>query len=227
LRPLRNPVVQVVLAWLVATWLRVCFATIRWTRENEAVAEAIWAAGGGVLIVFWHSRGAVSMVSWPQDRAQPTKGLVSLSRDGEFMVKMVGRLGFPAIRGSSAKKGKDEDKGGTAALREILRQLKVGGLALSPDGPRGPVREMGPGTPVMAKLSKRPVLFLGVSCNPSIRLNTWDRYMLPLPFGRGAVVWDIAHYPEGEEPEVVAAHWQQKLTAVEARADALCGAERL
>ena len=227
MRPLRNPFFQTVLANLLAVWMRFCVATIRWTRENEAVAEAIWAAGGGVLIVFWHSRGAVSMVSWPHDRAQPTKGLVSLSRDGEFMVKMVGRLGFPAIRGSSAKKGKDEDKGGTAALREILRQLKVGGLALSPDGPRGPVRQMGPGTPVMAKLSQRPVLFLGVSCNPSIRLNTWDRYMLPLPFGRGAVVWDIAQYPEGETPEAVAAVWQEKLTAVEARADALCGAERL
>ena len=227
MRPLRNPVVQVVAAWLVATWLKLCFATIRWTRENEAVAEAVWDEGGGVLIVFWHSRGAVSMVSWPHERAQPTKGLVSWSRDGEFMVKMVGRLGFPAIRGSSAKKGATEDKGGAAALREILRQLKVGGLALSPDGPRGPVREMGPGTPVMAKLSGRPVLFLGVSCNPSIRLNTWDRYMLPLPFGRGAVVWDIAHYPEGESPEAVAAVWQEKLTAVEARADALCGAERL
>lgn len=226
MRPLRNPVIQVVLAWLVATWLRFCFATIRWTRENEAVAEAVWKAGGGVLIVFWHSRGAVSIASWPLERAQPTKGLVSLSRDGEFMVKMVGRLGFPAIRGSSAKKT-GEDKGGAAALREILRQLKVGGLALSPDGPRGPVREMGPGTPVMAKLSKRPVLFLGVSCNPSIRLNTWDRYMLPLPFGRGAVVWDIAEYPEGETPEAVAAVWQETLTAVEARADALCGAERL
>ena len=85
----------------------------------------------------------------------------------------------------------------------------------------------GPGTPVMARLSGRPILFLGVSCNPSIRLNTWDRYMLPLPFGRGAVVWDIDRYPEGESPEAVAALWQEKLTAVEARADALCGAERL
>ena len=62
---------------------------------------------------------------------------------------------------------------------------------------------------------------------PSIRLNTWDRYMLPLPFGRGAVVWDIDRYPEGETPEAVAALWQEKLTAVEARADALCGAQRL
>lgn len=226
MRPLRNPVVQSVAAWLVATWLKLCFATIRWTRENEAVAEGVWDEGGGVLIAFWHSRGGLSMASWPQDRAQATKGLVSLSRDGEFMAQTVARLGFPAIRGSSAKKV-GEDKGGTAALREILRQLKVGGLGLSPDGPRGPVRQMGPGTPVMAKLSKRPVLFLGVSCNPSIRLNTWDRYMLPLPFGRGAVVWDIDRYPEGETPEAVAALWQEKLTAVEARADALCGAERL
>lgn len=225
MRPLRNPAVQAIAAWLISSWLKFCFATIRWTHENQHFAEQVWDQGGGVLVAFWHSRGSMSAASWPKGRGQPSKALVSLSRDGAFMARMIGRLGFPAIRGSSSKNG--EDKGGTVALREILRQLKVGGLALSPDGPRGPVREMGTGLPVMAKLSKAPVLFLGISCEPSMRLKTWDRYMLPLPFGRGAIVWERAEWPEGASPEEVARLWQDQLTAVEARADALCGAERL
>jgi lysophospholipid acyltransferase (LPLAT)-like uncharacterized protein len=217
-----------VLAWTLAHWMRFCFATIRWTRQNEAVAEKVWADGGGVLCAFWHSRIGLSPACWPLDRAQPAKALISLSPDGQFIAKAVARQGFPAIRGSSSNKDKaDRAKGGTQALRDGLRQLKVGGLAITPDGPRGPVREMAEGLPLLAKLSGAPVLFIGMSCNPAIRLNSWDRAILPLPFGRGAIVWDVDHYPEGAELTDVARDWTARLTAVEAAADALVGLERV
>ena len=154
--------------------------------------------------------------------------MISRSADGEFIAKAVARLGIPAVRGSSSNKDKaDRDKGGTQALRDGLRQLKVGGLAITPDGPRGPVRSMAEGLPVMAKLSRAPVLFLGLSCNPAIRLKSWDRSLLPLPFGKGAVVWDRADFPEGAEPAHVIADWTERCTAVEAAADALTGLERV
>jgi len=228
MRPLRNPVIQAVLAWLLAAWMRFCFATIRWTHENEGVAEQVWAEGGGVLCAFWHSRIGLSPACWPLDRAQPAKALISLSPDGQFIAKAVARQGFPAIRGSSSNKDKaDRAKGGTQALRDGLRQLKVGALAITPDGPRGPAREMAEGLPLLAKLSKAPVLFIGMSCQPAIRLNSWDRAVLPLPFGKGAIVWDVARYPDGAELADVAADWTERLTAVEARADAITGLERV
>ena len=228
MRPLRNPLIQTVLAWLLARWMRFCYATIRWEHHNQELAEAVWKQGGGVLVVFWHSRTSLAPHSWPLDRAPPVKGVISRSADGEFVAKAVAQLGIPAVRGSSSNKDKaDRDKGGTQALRDGLRQLKVGGLAITPDGPRGPVRSMAEGLPVMAKLSRAPVLFLGLSCNPAIRLNSWDRSLLPLPFGKGAVVWDRADFPEGAEPAHVIADWTERCTAVEAAADALTGLERV
>ena len=228
MRPLRNPLIQSVLAWLLARWMRFCYATIRWEHHNQELAEAIWKQGGGVLVVFWHSRTSLAPHSWPLDRAPPVKGVISRSADGEFVAKAVAQLGIPAVRGSSSNKDKaDRDKGGTQALRDGLRQLKVGGLAITPDGPRGPVRSMAEGLPVMAKLSRAPVLFLGLSCNPAIRLKSWDRSLLPLPFGKGAVVWDRADFPEGAEPAHVIADWTERCTAVEAAADALTGLERV
>ena len=138
------------------------------------------------------------------------------------------RLGFPAVRGSSANKDKvKQAKGGTQALRDGLKQLKVGALALTPDGPRGPARQMAEGLPLMARISGAPVLFIGISCKPAIRLNSWDKAVLPLPFGKGAIVWDKAWYPEGAEVAEVAAAWTERLTAVEARADVLTGLERV
>jgi lysophospholipid acyltransferase (LPLAT)-like uncharacterized protein len=228
MRPLRNPVVQSILAWTLAQWMRFCFATIRWTHENQQVAEDVWKQGGGVLAVFWHSRIGLSPACWPLDRATPAKALISLSADGEFIAKAVARQGFPAVRGSSANKDKaDRAKGGSQALRDGLRQLKAGGLAITPDGPRGPARQMAEGLPLMAKLSGAPALFIGLSCNPALRLSSWDKAVLPLPFGKGAVVWDVARYPEGGAVAEVTADWTRRLDAVEVRADALTGLERV
>lgn len=226
MRPLRIPAVQTALSWLLARWLAFCFATIRWNHENPQIVEQVWADGGGVICAFWHSRLALSAAAWPLDRAQPAKGLISLSPDGQFLARAVGRLGIPAIRGSSANKDSPErSKGGAVAFRDALRQLKVGALAITPDGPRGPARQMGEGMPLMARISKAPVLFIGLSCSPAIRLKTWDRNLLPLPFARGAIVWDIAHYPEGAEPADVALAWTERLNAVEARADQIAAGE--
>jgi lysophospholipid acyltransferase (LPLAT)-like uncharacterized protein len=228
MRPLRIPFIQNTLAWVLAAWMRFCFATIRWTHQNEGVAEAVWKQGGGVLAVFWHSRIGLSPACWPLDRATPAKALISLSADGEFIAKAVARQGFPAVRGSSANKDKTKAaKGGTQALRDGLKQLKVGGLAITPDGPRGPARQMAEGLPMLAKISGAPALFIGLSCNPAIRLNSWDKAILPLPFGKGAVVWDVADYPEGADMADVVAAWTERLNAVEAEADAITGLERV
>ena len=228
MRPLRNPAIQNAAAWLLSEWMRFCYATTRWTHENEHLAEEVWADGGGVLCAFWHSRLALAPVCWPMERAQAVKGLVSLSADGEFFAKAVGRLGIPAVRGSSSNKDKaKQSKGGAQALRDGLKQLKIGGLAITPDGPRGPARQMAEGLPLMAKMSGAPVLFIGLSCRPAMRLNSWDKAVLPLPFGRGAIVWDKAWYPQGADLAEVAAEWAARLTAVEARADAITGLERV
>lgn len=228
MRPLRNPIIQATVAWLLALWMRFCFATIRWTHQNENVAEAVWAQGGGVLCAFWHSRISLSPSCWPLDRAQPVKALISLSPDGQFIAKALALQGIPAVRGSSANKDKmDRAKGGTQALRDGLKQLKIGALAITPDGPRGPARQMAEGLPLLAKLSKAPVLFIGMSCKPAIRLNSWDKAVLPLPFSKGAIVWDVADYPEGADLADVAFAWTERLNAVEAEADTITGLERV
>ena len=208
--------------------MKFCFATIRWTYEGREHAEQVWSNGGGVICAFWHSRIGLSPACWPLDVAQPAKALISLSPDGQFIAKAVAVQGFPAVRGSSANKDKaDAAKGGSRALRDGLKQLKVGALAITPDGPRGPARSMAEGMPLMARMAGAPVLFIGMSCNPAIRLNSWDRALLPLPFGKGAIVYDLRRYPQSVDLAEVTGPWTDLLTAVEARADAVTGLERL
>jgi lysophospholipid acyltransferase (LPLAT)-like uncharacterized protein len=59
------------------------------------------------------------------------------------------------------------------------------------------------------------VLLVGLACRPAIRTRSWDRAMLPLPFGRGAMVWDGPL--EGETAEALGA----RLSVATARAEAV------
>lgn len=223
MRPLRSPVVQTTLAWLLAGWLKLCLSTMRWRHENLPVAEDIWKAGGGVIVCFWHSRIALSPACWPLDRAQEPRVLISLSPDGEFIARAVQKLGFPAIRGSSSKKAApDKAKGGAGAFRDVLRWIQGGGgIAVTPDGPRGPAEQMAEGAIMLARLSGAPVLLVGLAAS-SVTLDTWDRARLPLPFGKGAIVWD-GPIVAGRETDMEAARteWAARLSAATRRAEAM------
>jgi len=223
---LRSAFFQGVMAAILAGWLRFCFATMRWTVENLPAAEAGWSSGGGVIVCFWHSRIALSPRCWPLDgRAQEPRALISLSADGEFIAGAVAKLGFPAIRGSSTKKAAwgDKAKGGTTAFRDALRWVRGGGgIAITPDGPRGPVEQMAEGAILLARVSKAPVMMVGFAAEPSIKLASWDTAVVPLPFSRGAIVWgDLLSAEDVEDTEAARAEWAARLSALTRRAEAL------
>jgi lysophospholipid acyltransferase (LPLAT)-like uncharacterized protein len=219
--------VQAALALLFAAYLRFALSTMRWSEEGREAAEAVWSSGGGVLVLFWHGRIALSPACWPLDRAQEPRALISLSPDGQFIAGAVARLGFPAIRGSSAKKSDpSKAKGGAVAFREVLRWIAGGGgVAVTPDGPRGPAEQMGGGVPLLAKASGAPVLLVGLAARPCLRLKSWDQAMVPLPFTRGAIAWARVGTPERSAgPEALAtteAQWRQTLRDLTRRAEVL------
>lgn len=224
---LRSGPVQSTLAVILSAWLKFCHATTRWTYVNRDEIERVWRDGGGVIVCFWHARLSLAPVVWEHARAQPIKGLISLSRDGEFLARAMARLGFPAIRGSSLKKTDPaKAKGGAQAFRDGLKWLKQGGaLGITPDGPRGPPEVMAEGAAMLAKASGAPVMLLGISSRPAVRLNTWDRAVFPMPFGKGAIVWERVEAKRDDDPERLCADWGARITALTAEADAIADGE--
>ena len=78
------------------------------------------------------------------------------------------------------------------------------------------------GTPALARVTGAPVLLVGLACQPAIRLGSWDGAMIPLPFGRAAMVWDGPFTASrSDDVEVLAADWGPRLSAVTRRAEAL------
>lgn len=231
MRPLRSPLVMTLLVNLMSGYLGLTYRTLRWTREGQDVAQTVWAealrAKSGAILALWHSRVPVGPATWPQGPDKPEiRVLVSQSRDGEFIARVIAKLGLPSIRGSSLKKTDTaKNKGGEQAFRDMVKWVKDGGaMAITPDGPRGPVEVLQKGAVALARVSGAPVLFVGVAMKPCIRLGTWDRTIIPLPFAKAAMVWDgPATAGREDDPDALVETWGARLSAVSRRAEQLVG----
>jgi len=231
MKPLRSPLIMRLLVRLMSGYLALTYRTLRWTREGQDLAQGVWAqslaTGEGAILALWHSRVPVGPATWPQGPDKPEiRVLVSQSRDGEFIARVIARLGLPSIRGSSLKKTDTaKNKGGEQAFRDMVKWVKDGGaMAITPDGPRGPVEVLQKGAVALARVSGAPVLFVGVAMQPCIRLGTWDRTIIPLPFARAAMVWDgPVRAGRADDPDVLASDWEARLSAVSRRAEVLVG----
>ena len=226
---LRSDAVQAVLGVLLGVYIRVMLVTVRWRHENLACVEPVLAGDGGAIALFWHGRVPLCLAVAPQWWRKRTKALISPSADGAFLAHGLRMAGFPAIRMSSAKPG-DAAKArqAIAGLREAVKWVGEGGaLVVTPDGPRGPNEVVAEGAVQIAKRSGAPVFLMGIAARPSTRLNSWDRVMLALPFGRGVVVWDGPYHvpPEAAGPAIgaIAADWSDRLSAATRRAEDLVG----
>ena len=165
------------------------------------------------------------MRHWP-GRSAPSAMLISMSADGEPVARDIKHLGLASIRGSSAHKRKNKDKGGGKAIRDAVKLLKAGGaLCITPDGPRGPRQRAGPGPIIIAKQAKSAILPYALATAPSKRLSSWDRFQIPIPFARGAIVFGEAI---DTTLETSASEMRQmlesRLNAATKRAEELCDA---
>jgi hypothetical protein len=221
----RRPWVQAALAWLVSVYLGFTLATMRWRFENRAAADAFVASNDGGIGLFWHGRIALSVVCRRVLKRKPFRAMISNSPDGEFVTRTVERLGVPAIRGSSTTDTRRRRRSLEASLGAV-RFIEAGGVvAITPDGPRGPTQQMPEGPVALARASGAQVFLFGLAAQPALTLKTWDRTQIPLPFGRGCVVFDgpvaVSREIDAAAAKAVQADWQARLCAAQSRAEAL------
>ena len=117
---------------------------------------------------------------------RPATLLASLSKDGELAAVFLKRRGFELVRGSSSR-------GGQQALRDLKFALQDGKpVAVTFDGPRGPRFVPKPGIGVCAWNASGSIYLLKHKVKPSrffpaglcLRLKSWDRFVVPLPYCR-------------------------------------------
>jgi len=113
--------------------------------------------------------------------------LISASRDGDLLADAITRFGFDVVRGSSSRLG-------ASAILQLTDVLAShGDVVITPDGPRGPVYELGPGIIYLAQKSGAAVLPVNMEYSSCWRLKSWDRFILPRPFAKIRVIIGQPH----------------------------------
>jgi lysophospholipid acyltransferase (LPLAT)-like uncharacterized protein len=209
-----------VLPSIAAPAVRALGATLRLAVVGTEAVVPLWRAGRPIIYIAWHGR--ILMMPWANARLRRTRGarratvLASGSRDGDLIARYAARFGLPAVRGSSSH-------GGAAAVRALAGVLREGeDIVVVPDGPRGPARTMQPGVAALAALTGTPVVPLAFAARPAIQLATWDRFQIPLPLARAAVVFGApVDLPRGADRERASRELAVALDAVTDAADVL------
>ncbi len=219
--------VQIILALILAAYMGLVRRTTRWHIDGIDTLTPLQESGQGFIACAWHSRFLMTTAGWSK-MPQTPHVLISKSRDGHLVAYTSKFLRLGVIRGSRTARFKDKDKRGAGALREMKQTLNNGDcIFMTPDGPRGPRMRMGEGPLRLAKLSGAPILAYGLSTSRKILFNSWDRFMLPLPFGRGQIVFlGPVHVPKdtnNQQLEKLRLHMEDLLNEATQKADIAVG----
>lgn len=188
-RLMRSAVMQAVIGGLVAAWMTLVKYTTRWEVLHADRAQPVIDSGEGLIALTFHSRFLLLTSAWKK-RFQHPYVLISRSRDGAVVAWTCRWLGLSTVRGSAKNAAKTKVKGGGKAGRDILGAIEGGGcIVITPDGPRGPRQRVPIGPFRLAKLSGAPILPCTFSVANRKQFQSWDRFILPLPFGRGQIIW--------------------------------------
>jgi lysophospholipid acyltransferase (LPLAT)-like uncharacterized protein len=134
---------------------------------------------GPAIFIFWHEY--IPLLYYLRGNCRITM-LLSQHQDAEWISQANRHMGFGTVRGST-------NRGGIAALREMLRQSRSVNLTITPDGPRGPRRHMTPGAIFLSSRLGIPLVPVGVGYDRPWRVRSaWDQFAIPRPYSRGRMI---------------------------------------
>ncbi len=180
-----------------AIFIRLYLASLRMKPASNADREALHYSSGPVLVTIWHNRSL--LLPEMLRRYRPKRrifALISASRMAAWEACFYKFMGMDNIRGSSTRRS-------VASTREMLKAVKHGhDLAISPDGPSGPIYTFRKGAIKVASKTNGRFLLVSAEAKYAKRLKTWDRHLLPLPFSTVCVKARLTEpYNDLELPE--------------------------
>lgn len=174
-------------ARLIFLIARTLARSLRWRWTDHSFFDDTMTEQRAIFAI-WHNRLALSLILYRRHVARcgsrrRLAALVSASRDGGLLARVLELFDVVGIRGSSSRRG-------AAAVRELVSAAAAGcDLAVTPDGPRGPRYEPHPGVIALAQLTGLPIVPVSFRLGWKWTLRSWDRFQIPLPFSRCEVVF--------------------------------------
>ena len=194
--------------------MRLLGSTLRFqiTLEEGSLADGARRALPGIYC-FWHQ----AMIAFAYHFRNMQIGImISRSFDGECIARIVEKLGFRPVRGSSSR-------GGAGALMAMREELELGHPAVfTADGPRGPLYVTKPGAVALARKSGYKICCFHVAVERAWILKSWDRMMIPKPFSRASfyITRPLEVPPDATDEQLEASRQQVQAALDRARTQA-------
>jgi len=165
--------------------INVLCKTLRISIVNKKVIDEFERNKKNYVVAFWHG---TMLLPWYLNRNKYCAALISKSKDGDLLGKILKRWNYNVIRGSSSV-------GGDVALSIMVDYAKNNSsIAITPDGPRGPAFKLKAGAVVTAKKSGLPLVLLGVGFKNKKLLKSWDSFQVPIFFTKANAIFSDPIY---------------------------------
>lgn len=161
------------------------YKILQWTWRLEVVEppelQKMMKENKPCILAHWHG-DEIALLQFFSIYKVAT--IVSTSKDGEMMNKLVRWMGGETSRGSSTR-------GGVGALKGLFKLVGQGwNCSFAVDGPKGPIYKAKPGVFEISKRMQIPIFSAGVYCDRAIHFpKSWNKTYLPKPFARIKVIW--------------------------------------
>ncbi len=178
---IRMPALTKLGGLLVANGTRLWMQTLEYQAAfyDERVDPVHPDFRGPAVFLFWHEY--IPFLFYLRGHCNIAM-LLSRHHDAEWLSQAARHMGFQTVRGST-------NRGGVAALRELVRHSHQTNLAITPDGPRGPRRRMAPGCIYLSSKLQLPLVAIGLGYDRPWRYRrAWDQFAIPRPHGRARAV---------------------------------------
>ena len=131
-----------------------------------------------LIFACWHGELLMLPYLYKYYRKKPhAKVLISPHFDGELISRTIKYFGLGTLAGSS-------DKNPARVLIQAIKTIKEGyDIGITPDGPKGPRHEVADGIIVMAQKTRAKIILLEIKPTKFWQLHSWDRFVIPKPFG--------------------------------------------
>ena len=172
-------------SWLYKTVVSTIMLTCRVKYFGKEIEEQLKKQGQTWIYAAWHENTAMTV--W-FIRNEKVAMMASDSRDGELIARGISLFGNIPVRGSASK-------GGAKAVKAMVKLLKQGhSAAITPDGPRGPVRQLQKGVLYISLMSGSPIVAAHIAANREWVFHSWDKHRLPKPFSKVVVSYSEPYF---------------------------------
>lgn len=154
--------------------------SLKTIKVNDEAIKKLDNVNKNYILAFWHG---TMLLPWYLHGKPNCAALISKSKDGDLLAKILKHWNYNVVRGSSST-------GGDIALAIMIDFAKNDySVTITPDGPRGPAHKFKAGAVITAKKSRVPLILAGVGYQKKKVLNNWDKFEVPHFFSKAKIIY--------------------------------------